>query len=84
MADTDFFTGGQARADIYLTRVSAYQEGSRYKVTDPNGVQSSYTARLTNKGEKVFEQNGVFYEIGKDGFPDKSKTVKKDDIKPFS
>ena len=84
MADTDFFTGGQARADIYLTRVSAYQEGSRYKVTDPNGVQSSYTARLTNKGEKVFEQNGVFYEIGKDGFPDKSKTVKKEDIKPFS
>lgn len=84
MADTDFFTGGQARADIYLTRVSAYQEGSRYRVTDPNGEQSYYTARLTNNGEKVFEQKGVFYEIGKDGFPDKSKTVKKDDIKPFS
>lgn len=84
MADTDFFTGGQMSADIYLTRVSAYSEGDKFRAQTKDGINGQCTVRLTKAGDKVIEYNGSFYEIGKDGFPDKSKTVKKEDIKPFS
>lgn len=84
MADTDFFTGGQMSADTYLTRVSAYSEGDKFRAQTKDGINGQCTVRLTKAGDKVIEYNGSFYEIGKDGFPDKSKTVKKEDIKPFS
>ena len=84
MADTDFFTGGQQWADLYLTRVSAYSEGDKFRAQTKDGINGQCTVRLTKAGDKVIEYNGSFYEIGKDGFPDKSKTVKKEDIKPFS
>lgn len=81
MTDTDVLTGGPTWADSYLTRVSAYSEGDKFRA---DGINGQCTVRLTKAGDKVIEYNGSFYEIGKDGLPDKSKTVKKEDIKPFS
>lgn len=84
MADTDFFTGGQMWADDYLTKISSYSEGDKFRVRTKDGINGQCTVRLTKAGDKVIEYNGSFYEIGKNGFPDKSKTVKKEDIKPLS
>lgn len=84
MADTDFFTGGQMWADDYLTKISSYSEGDKFRAQTKDGINGQCTVRLTKAGDKVIEYNGSFYEIGKNGFPDKSKTVKKEDIKPLS
>ena len=84
MANTDFLTGGQMWADAYLTKISSYSEGDQPIFRTKDGINGQCTVRLTNSGDKVIEYNGSFYEIGKDGFPDKSKLVKKEDIKPLS
>ena len=84
MANTDFLTGGQMWADSYLTKISSYSEGDQPIFRTKDGINGQCTVRLTNSGDKVIEYNGSFYEIGKDGFPDKSKLVKKEDIKPLS
>ena len=84
MADTDSFTGGQMWADDYLTKISSYSEGDKFRARTKDGINGQCTVRLTKAGDKVIEYNGSFYEIGKNGFPDKSKTVKKEDIKPLS
>lgn len=84
MADTDFFTGGQMWADDYLTKISSYSEGDKFRAQTKAGINGQCTVRLTKAGDKVIEYNGSFYEIGKNGFPDKSKLVKKEDIKPLS